>query len=307
MSNTVLGRSIRMSAFLLLVVLVLLAVPTACAPRASSPLSADVAPLAPRDRMRVATTTSLYDTGLWGYLEPMFEKKHNVELDILYTGSGAAFEYGKRGDVDAITIHAKAEEERFIADGYGVKRYPFAYNYFIIVGPSSDPAGVKGMAPEAAFRVLAVKGQADPEHVKFVSRGDSSGTHIKEKQVWQGAGYEYDRIRKSGAWYVEAGMGMGPTLLMASEKSAYTITDIGTYLSFKTKLDLAPVVDKGEILLNVYSAIAVNPEKVKRVSFDMASKLIEFLTSQEIQELIGKYGVKEYGGQLFIPAAGQDL
>ena len=254
-----------------------------------------------RASLKMATTTSLYDTGLWGYLEPMFEKKYNVALDILSLGSGAAFEYGKRGDVDVITIHDKPNEEKFIAEGYGVERVPFAYNYFLIVGSKDDPAGIKGLSPEDAFRKLFNTGAGS-----FVSRGDDSGTHSKEKAIWKQAGFDYEVIRKAGSWYIEAGRGMGPTLLMSSEKGAYTLTDMGTFVSYKGKLDLVPIVDKGSILLNVYSAIAVNPGKQPKTNIDMANNLIAFLTSPEIQKLIGNYGAKEYGMQLFIPCAGAE-
>ena len=262
----------------------------------------EVGVLKPQARLRVATTTSLYDTGLWGYLEPIFEKRYNVEVDVLSTGSGIAFEYGKRGDVDVITIHSKAQELQFIADGYGTERVPFAYNYFLIVGPASDLAGIKGLSPEAAFKKLMETGKGT-----FISRGDNSGTHSKEKTIWKNAGFDYATVEKAGAWYIEAGQGMGQTLQMASEKQAYTLTDMGTYLSYKSKLELVPIVDKGGILLNVYSVIAVNPQKVTVVkNLDMAKNLVSFLTSPDIQKLIGNYGVKEYGLQLFIPCAGAE-
>jgi tungstate transport system substrate-binding protein len=261
--------------------------------------SSAAAPLTPQPRLRVATTTSLYDTGLWGYLEPMFEEKYGVELDILYTGSGQALEYGRRGDVDVITVHDKPNEEKFVSDNYGIERIPFAYNYFLIVGPTSDPAGIKGMSPEEAFKKLMQTGSGT-----FVSRGDLSGTHSMEKRIWQQAGFDYATVEKAGAWYIEAGSGMGPTLLMASEKQAYTLTDMGTFLAYKSKLNLVPIVDKGDILLNVYSVIAVNPQKVTVAkNLTMANNLISFLTSPEIQKLIGDYGVKEYGLQLFTPCA----
>lgn len=259
------------------------------------------APLPPRERLRVATTTSLYDTGLWEYLEPMFEEQYNVELDIIYAGTGKALEYGRRGDVDVITIHCKAKEEEFIAEGYGLQRVPFAYNYFLIVGPVADPAGIKGLSPEEAFKKLIETGSGS-----FVSRGDDSGTHQKEKATWKSIGYDYEVVQQSGSWYIETGMGMGPTLLMASEKSAYTLSDMGTFLSYKGKLNLVPMVDKGDILLNVYSIIAINPEKNPKTNFQMASNLIDFLTSPEIQKLIGNYSVKEYGIQLFTPCAGAE-
>ena len=258
-------------------------------------------PLAPKERLRVATTTSLYDTGLWGYLEPMFEEEHGVEVDVLYAGTGIALEYGMRGDVDVITVHSKSREETFVNDGYGIERVPFAYNYFLIVGPENDPAGIKGMTPEAAFKELYDSGAGS-----FISRGDDSGTHSKEKSIWKAAGYDYETVQQAGSWYIEAGRGMGPTLLMASEKQAYALTDMGTFLTYKGETGLAPIVDKGGILLNVYSVIAGNPEKNASVKAEMANNMVSFLTSPEVQELIGKYAVKEYGMQLFTPCAGAE-
>jgi tungstate transport system substrate-binding protein len=276
------------------VLLGLLAALLGCKAQASSPLP-------PQERLRVATTTSLYDTGLWGYLEPMFEEKYEIELDVLYAGTGIALEYGRRGDVDVITVHSKNRELDFVVEGYGVERVPFAYNYFLIVGPEDDPAGIKGMLPEDAFKTLSETGAAS-----FISRGDDSGTHGKEKAIWQSAGYEYEAIQNAGTWYVEAGRGMGPTLLMASEEEAYTLTDMGTFLSYTGEIDLVPIVDQGSILLNVYSAIAGNPETNSKVNYEMASYLVGFLISPEIQELIGGYGVEEYGMALFTPCAGAE-
>jgi len=232
----------------------------------------------------------------------MFEKQYKVELDVLYAGSGIALEYGRRGDVDVIAVHDKAAEEKYVADGYGVKRVPFAYNYFLIVGPASDPAGIRGLSPEAAFKKLMTEGKGT-----FISRGDNSGTHSGEKAIWKAAGYDYEtQVRKAGAWYIEVGKGMGPTLQMASEKQGYTLTDIGTFGSYKSKLALEPIVDSSAILLNVYSVIAGNPQKTPTVKAEMAKNMVAFLTSPEIQELIGEYGVKEYGLQLFVPCAGNE-
>ena len=258
-------------------------------------------PLQPKERLRVATTTSLYDTGLWGYLEPMFEEEYGVELDVLYAGTGIALEYGMRGDVDVITVHSKAREETFVNDGYGVERVPFAYNYFLIVGPDSDPAGIKGMTPEAAFKKLLEMGTDN-----FISRGDDSGTHSKEKAIWKAAGYDYETVQQAGNWYIEAARGMGATLLMANEKQGYALTDMGTFLTYKGETGLVPILDKGGILLNVYSVIAGNPEKNASVKAEMANNMVSFLTSPEIQELIGKYAVEEYGLQLFTPCAGTE-
>ena len=253
-------------------------------------------------RLRLATTTSLYDTGLWDSLEPMFEERYDVALDILNAGTGKALEWGRRGDVDVITIHSRAREEQFVTDSFGVDRVPFAYNYFLIVGPESDPAGIRGTNPEEAFTRLMTEGQSNPA-INFVSRGDNSGTHSKEMAIWTSAGYEYDDVRAPGGWYIEGGSGMGPTLVMAHEMHAYTLSDIGTFLSYERDLDLVPLVDKGDLLLNVYSVIVTTATR----NGDMANNMVEFLTSKEIQELIGEYGVEEYGRQLFTPCAGQEL
>ena len=277
---------------ILLIVACLIVVMTGCASSAASP---------PQQRLRVATTTSLYDTGLWEYLEPVFEDKYGIELDIIYAGTGKALEYGRRGDVHVIIVHSKALEEQFIKDGYGVERVPFAYNYFLVVGPEADPAAIKDLTPGQAFKKLMQS--ASPN---FISRGDDSGTHSKEKQIWKEAGYNYESVRSAGTWYIEAGAGMGPALMMAGEKQAYTLTDIGTYLAYRGKLDLAPIVDTGAVLLNVYSAIAVNPEKSPGTGIEMANNLIRFLTSPQIQALIGNYGVENYGVSLFTPCAGAE-
>ena len=250
------------------------------------------------EKLRIATTTSLYDTGLWDYLEPIFEEEYDVELEVLYAGTGIALEYGMNGDVDAIAVHSKSREEAFIADGYGVERVPFAYNYFLIVGPSDDPAGIQGKTPEEAFVTLM-----DKKYDEFVSRGDDSGTHSKEKAIWKAAGYtDYDAIRGTGSWYVEAGSGMGPTLLKANELQAYTLTDIGTFLAYRGDLNLEPIIEEGSILLNVYSVIACTQAK----NSEMAENMVNFLVSQEIQELIGNYGKAEYGTPLFTPCAGAE-
>lgn len=277
-----------------LVLLSLLASITACAAQGAEALP-------PQERLRVATTTSLYDTGLWGHLEPIFEKEYQVEFDILYAGTGIALEYGRRGDVDVITVHSKVREEQFVAEGYGLKRVPFAYNYLLIVGPAADPAGIKGLSAEDAFKKLFNTGNGS-----FISRGDDSGTHGKEKTIWKQAGFDYETVREAGQWYIEAGRGMGPTLLMASEKKAYTLTDMATFLSYQGRIELVPIIDKGSLLLNVYSVIAINRDKHRETNAEMAENLVNFLTSPKIQEIIGNYGVKEYGRRLFTPCAGAE-
>ena len=257
----------------------------------------------PLVRFKIATTTSLYDTGLWYYLEPIFEKKANVEMDIVYAGTGIALEYGKRGDVDAIIVHDRAREDQFIADGYGINRRNFGYNFFLIAGPSSDPAGIKGSTAAGALTKIRDAGMKDPDAVKFVSRGDESGTHAKEKLIWKEAGFNYEDIQGSGKWYVEAGKGMGPCLLMANEMNAYIMADISTFLAYSAKSDLniEPLVEQDALFLNVYAAIAINPEKYPNTKIDIANEFINWLIGPEVQEIMGTYGEAEYGRSLFNP------
>jgi tungstate transport system substrate-binding protein len=259
----------------------------------------------PLVRFKIATTTSLYDTGLWYYLEPIFEKKANVEMDIIYAGTGIALEYGRRGDVDAVIVHDRAAEDKFISEGYGINRRNFGYNFFLIAGPSSDPAGIKGSTAAGAFKKIYDAGMKDPNSVKFVSRGDNSGTHSKEKLIWKEAGFNYEDIQKSGEWYVEAGKGMGPCLLMANEMQAYVLADISTFLAYnkKSNLSIVSLVEQDAIFLNVYAAIAINPEKITTAKIDIANQFINWLIGPEVQEIMGTYGKAEYGRSLFNPIA----
>jgi tungstate transport system substrate-binding protein len=257
-------------------------------------------------RFRLATTTSLYDTGLWDSLEPMFEDRYGVDLDIIVGGTGEALEAGRRGDVDIVTLHDKVREEEFVNQGYGVERHPIAYNYFLIVGPKGDPAGIDNLEPKRAFREIMRQGQINPSKIRFVSRGDSSGTHFREMLLWQATGQDYESVRNSGGWYLEAGAGMGAILTLADEESAYTLTVDGTYMAFKEKLDLVSLVDRDPSLVNVYSAIAVNPENHPNTNVDMANNLIKFLTSEEVQDLIASYGFSKYGRPFFIPINGEE-
>jgi len=261
----------------------------------------------PMVRFKIATTTSLYDTGLWYHLEPIFEELANVEMDIVYAGTGIALEWGKRGDVDAIIVHDRAREDQFIADGYGINRRNFGYNFFLIAGPEDDPAGIVGLSAAEAYQKIYDEGMKG--NIKFVSRGDDSGTHAKEKLIWKEAGFDYEEVRNSGEWYVEAGKGMGPTLLMANEMSAYTMADISTFLAYSLKSDLGikSLVEKDSIFINVYAAIAINPETHSAAKIDIANKFINWLISDEVQEIIGTYGEAEYGRSLFYPIAGCDI
>ncbi len=252
----------------------------------------------PVDRLLLATTTSLYDTGLWAVLEPMFEEQYGVELDILYAGTGKALEWGMGGDVDVVVVHDRAREDQFIADGYGLSRTVFAYNYFVVVGPAGDPAGITGMAPESALAALY-----ENATIPFISRGDESGTHAMEKRLWAAAGLDYETVRTSGEWYVEAAAGMGPTLNMANEMRGYTLSDIGTFLAYRGDVELEIIIDQSPAMRNVYAVIPVAASDDQ----EMAAGMVTFLTSPEVQEIIDNYCVETYGRQLFYAGAGQDL
>ena len=281
----------------------ILALLTGCAPAAPDTSSQQYPVHAAKTRFKVATTTSLYDTGLWYYLEPMFEEYADVEMDIIYAGTGIALEYGKRGDVDAVVVHDPAAEDKFIADGYGINRRYFAYNFFLIAGPADDPAGIKGLTATEAFKKIYEAGMSNPDKVKFISRGDNSGTHSKEKIIWSKAGFEYEDVLNSGKWYVEAGKGMGPTLLMANEEQAYVLADVSTFLAYtkKTNLIIVPIVEEDPVFLNVYAVMAINPDTTKVQNLETANKFINWLISPEIQNVIGTYGKVEYGRPLFFP------
>lgn len=264
------------------------------------PTTIPATPTGPKMKILLATTTSLYDTGLLEYLKPKFEQQYNAELLITSQGTGKAIEVAKLGDCDILAVHSPSQEVAYMEDGYGLNRRCFAYNYFIIVGPESDPAGVKGMTPEKAFTTIRTLGKANTPGISFISRGDNSGTHSAEQNVWKSAGYNYTKdIRNSGNWYVEAGRGMGETLQMASEKGAYTLTDEGTYLAYKGDLNLVPVVSEGTILLNVYSVITVYNDKTSVPKIEMANNFVDFMISPQTQADIDNYGKEKYGKNLF--------
>ncbi len=254
----------------------------------------------------IATTTSLYDTGLLDYLQPKFEAKYPVKLKITSQGSGKAIELAKNGDADVLLVHSPSAELTFMNGGYGLNRRSFASNYFMIVGPAADPAGIKDMTPENAFTTLYLKGTNKTVGVAFVSRGDGSGTQSAEKTVWSKAGYNYTtQVEKSGTWYVEAGKGMGETLQMTSEMNGYTLTDEGTYLAYKSNLTMVPLVTKGASLLNIYSVMAVYNAKQPADKITMANNFINFLIDPATQADIGKFGVDKYGKALFTPMSAE--
>ena len=271
---------------------------TTPAPPAATPTPT---PTPAQEDLLIATTTSLYDTGLLDYLAGIFGPENNANLRITAKGTGQALELGQNGDVDVVMVHDRAREDTFLQNSYGTDRRVFAYNYFIIVGPPSDPAGIKDMAPTEAFDTIYKEAQTNPE-VVFVSRGDASGTHAREQLLWKNAGYNYSEVRASGPWYVESGTGMGATLLIAEEKDAYTLSDIGTFLAYQGDLTLVPLVDQGDDLLNVYSAMIVNPAKFPDTNVQLSKDWINWLISPEVQDLIATYGVEEYGQPLFYPA-----
>ena len=271
---------------------------------APAPQATTAVPVAtgPKQKLLLATTTSLYDTGLLNYLEPKFEAKYNVDLLITSQGTGKAIELAKKGDADVLLVHSPSSEATFLEDGYGLNRRTFAYNYFMIVGPASDPAGIKGKTPEEAFKAILTQGKEGKAGVLFVSRGDASGTHTSEQSVWKAAKYTYATdVQKSGKWYIEAGKGMGETLQMADEKGAYTYTDEGTFLAYQGKMNLVPLVTEGPALMNLYSVMTVYPANPQADKIAMSNNFINWLISSETLTDIGNFGKDKYGKGLFIP------
>jgi tungstate transport system substrate-binding protein len=259
---------------------------------------------AQEERLKLATTTSLYDTKLLDLIEQKFEEKYNVSMDTIAKGSGAAIKLGETGDVDVLLVHDPVAETKFIENGDGLERRCIAYNYFYLVGPEDDPAGIEGMNASEAMATIMEKGLENPDEVMFISRGDNSGTHALEKVLWANAGYNYSEVNTSGPWYVEAGQGMGATLMMANEKQAYTLSDMSTFMAFQGNLTIMPLIEGGDELLNVYVAMAVNPAKHPGVNCEMANEFINYLVSDEGQEIIATFGEEQYGRPLFFPAKG---
>jgi tungstate transport system substrate-binding protein len=249
----------------------------------------------------VSTTTSLYDTGILDAIEEDFEANHPIDLYFISVGTGLAIAHAKRGDADIILVHAPAKEISFIEEGYGVNRKIIAYNFFSIIGPKEDPIEIQGLNPTEALTKLVENGREG--NILWVSRGDDSGTHSKEKNLWSLIGVDISTIREEN-WYLEAGSGMGKTLLISNEYRAYTLTDMGTFLKYSKDglVDLNVLVGAGEELINIYSAIAVNPEVHPSVEFDTAVEFIEYMISNDGQEIFGVYGNDDYGNPLFNPA-----
>ena len=262
---------------------------------------------APKEHLIISTTTSLYETGVLDAIKPMFETAHpTYNVSFISQGTGLAIETAKNGDADLILVHSPGQELGFLESGYGVNRKLFAYNFFIIVGPESDPAGVKDMKPGDALQGLYDAGLAG--EAQWVSRGDNSGTHSKEKGLWKATGFDLDAIKAENtasgeSWYIEAGAGMTATLQLANEKEAYTLTDMATYLkNFKNgNIEVVTIVGQGKETLNVYAAVLCNPEENPRGMYDGALLFMEYILDEEVQGLLIDYGVEDFGATLFKP------
>jgi tungstate transport system substrate-binding protein len=242
----------------------------------------------------VASTTSTQDSGLFSHILPLFKAKTGIDVKVVAQGTGQALDTGRRGDADVLFVHAKAQEEKFVADGFGVKRYPVMYNDFVLIGPKSDPAGIKGMS-DVAEALKAIKSKGAP----FISRGDRSGTHIAELDLWKAAGIDIGK--EKGPWYKEIGQGMGAALNTASAANAYVLADRGTWLSFKNRGDLDILVAGDKRLFNQYGVMLVNPEKHPHVKKALGQAFIDWLVSPEGQNAITDYKIN--GQELFFPNA----
>lgn len=260
------------------------------------PMASDVS--AQQKNVILATTTSTQDSGLLDVLIPVFEKKTGYFVKTIAVGSGQAMAMGQKGEADVLLVHSPAAEQKFIADGYGINRRLIMHNDFIVVGPASDPAKIKGSKTTVdAFKKIASSGSM------FISRGDNSGTHSKEKDIWKAAGVKYEGEK----WYQQTGLGMGQTLNVASEKKAYTLADRGTYLALKKRLDLDILVEGDAILLNIYHVIEANPAKFPKVNGAGGKAFADFMVSKEAQDMIKTFGVDKFGSPLFFPDAGKKV
>src|SRR5450759_4974887 len=241
----------------------------------------------------VASTTSTQDSGLFGYLLPIFKAKTNIEVKVIAQGTGQALDTARRGDADVVFVHAKSQEEKFLAEGFGVKRFDVMYNDFVLIGPKGDPAGVKGSDIETALKTIQRLA------VPFVSRGDKSGTHAAELALWKQAGV--DIAAAKGPWYREIGQGMGAALNTADAMNGYVLSDRGTWISFKNRGDLEIVVEGDKRLFNQYGVMLVNPEKYPSVKKEFGQAFVDWLVSAEGQAAIAGYKID--GQQLFFPDA----
>lgn len=253
------------------------------------------APSSSSNELLLVSTTTTQDSGLLDVLLPAFTEQTGYGVQLVAVGSGQALKIGEQGNADVILLHSPAAEKEFVANGFGIDRRLVMHNDFVIVGPTDDSAGIRGKSPAEALTQIYNSGAT------FISRGDESGTHVKELGLWEKAGLD-----PSGQdWHLETGQGQGATLLVASEKGAYALVDRGTYLAYKQNLDLEILVEGDPFLLNVYHVITVNPEKWPNTNVAAAKAFADFITSPKGQALIGSFGVEEYGQPLFIPDAGK--
>jgi len=244
----------------------------------------------------VASTTSTEQSGLFGFLLPAFEKESGIKVRVVALGTGQALDLARRGDADVVFVHAKAAEEKFVAEGHGVKRFPVMYNDFVLIGPKGDPAKVAG-GRDIVEALKKIRSTQAP----FVSRGDRSGTHMAELDLWQASGIDLEQAK--GPWYRDTGQGMGPALNTAASMNAYLLADRGTWLAFRNRGDLAILVEGDQRLHNQYGVILVNPEKHPTVKKDLGQKFIDWVISPAGQKAIADYKIN--GEQLFFPNAGQ--
>jgi len=244
----------------------------------------------------LATTTSTQDSGLLDVLIPIFEKQTGYFVKTIAVGSGQAMAMGQKGEADVLLVHSPDAEKKFVADGYGIHRRLVMHNDYIVVGPAEDPAKIKGMkSTPAVFKKIASAGSL------FLSRGDNSGTHSKEKAIWKASGINPEDQK----WYQQTGLGMGQTLNVSSEKNGYTLADRGTYLALKKNLSLDSLMEGDAILLNIYHVVEVNPGKWPKVNAAGARAFADFMVSKETQEVIKTFGVDKFGSPLFFPDAGR--
>ncbi len=254
--------------------------------------------IAKQKNIILATTTSTQDSGLLDVLIPIFEKKTGYFVKTIAVGSGQAMAMGQKGEADVLLVHSPDAEMKFVAAGYGINRRLVMHNDFVIVGPEKDPAGIKGTKSTVnAFKKIAGSKSL------FMSRGDNSGTHSKEKLIWKASGIDPQNEK----WYQQTGLGMGQTLNVASEKAAYTLADRGTYLALKKRLALGILVEGDAVLLNIYHAIEVNPAKWAKVNAAGGKAFADFMVSKETQEIIKIFGVDKFGSPLFFPDAGKKV
>jgi len=258
-------------------------------------LSIPVAAQAQEKFITVASTTSTEQSGLFGYLLPIYEAQSGVKVRVVAVGTGQALDIGRRGDADVVFVHARAAEEKFLAEGQGVKRYPVMYNDFVLIGPKSDPAKVAGTKD-----ITAAMRKIEASQAPFVSRGDRSGTHMAELDLWKASGIDIDKAK--GPWYRDTGQGMGPALNSAASMNAYILADRGTWLAFKNRGDLAILVEGDKRLFNQYGVMLVNPDKHPNVKKDLGQQFIDWLISPAGQKVIADYKIN--GEQLFYPNAG---